>query len=49
MLKGDKDKGIEPLNEKDAFDKLKELHSELTIENLYEVVNRDFQNQSEDD
>lgn len=38
LLKGNEAKGIKPLNNKEAFEKIVENHIELTRENLYDVV-----------
>ena len=38
LIKGDEKKGIKPLSNKEAFDKIVENHIELTRENLYDVV-----------
>lgn len=38
LIKGDEKKGIKPLSNKEAFEKIVENHIELTKENLYDVV-----------
>lgn len=49
MINGNPKKGIKPMSNEDAFNKLKNEHTELTEQNLYEAINRDFQTQSDDD
>ena len=49
LLEGDKKKGISPLSEKEAFNEIVKNHTELTEDNLKEILYRDFETQSDDD
>lgn len=49
LLEGDKKKGILPLSEKEAFSEIVKNHTELTEDNLKEILYRDFETQSDDD
>ena len=49
LINGNEKKNIQPISKEEAFNKILEEHSELSVDNIKEVIYRDFSTQSDED